>query len=1004
MGVELYEHNKEAYDKVLEHFKTSNKTCVIHPTGTGKSFISLKFLYDNRDKKCLFMAPTDAIVNQIKTHIEESGLTLNDFPNLEFCLYASSRKIKDNKYDYIVFDEFHRIGADIWGSNVKELLDNNKDTKVLGVTATPVRYLDDGRDMSIEIFDGDIASHLTLAEAIVKRILPAPNYIGSIISFQNKIDKIQKQIDNYINRTEANKYQKLLDKAIKMLENSEGLPEIFDKNIQNKNGKFIVFCRNYDHMIEMEENCKDWFKKVNPNIEISDVYCDRGSRINQKSIKKFEDNNSDSLKLLFSIDMLNEGLHVKDIDGVIMFRPTESPIIYLQQLGRALSVGHNEHPLVFDIVNNYSSLDYIRNLKNEVEKLINDILIENPDYEDADELYEILDTFKIMEQNQNIIRILERLENETFFSWDSWYELAKAYYEHHNNLDVPIHFRTLNGYEYDESGINLGIWIRNQRNVKNGHSDYKLTEEKIKKLEDICMIWEPFEYQWNIMYNLAKIYYEHHGNLLIPNHFKTINGYEYDEQGVNLGTWIRYQRYIKKSKIDYKLTEEKIKKLEDIRMIWEPLEYQWNIMYNLAKEYYKYHGNLLIHREFKTLNGYEYDEQGVNLGKWIMLQKLAFNGVGNKKLKSERIKLLNEIGMQWDKSFDIKWLNMYNLSKIYYDHYGNLLVPTNFKTINGYEYDEQGLSLGIWIGNQRRKNNKNKLTDDKVNLLNEIKMVWEPYEYNWNMTYFLAKIYYEHYGNLLVPKNFKTINGYEFNEQGLNLESWINRQKTAFYNGELSIEKEELLKLIGVNFEDKRHLVWLDKYEEAKTYYEKHGNLDVPFSYVTPTGFKLGYWISKQKELFNNGKLSENRIELLKKIGITFEDKREDIFFKRYEEAKKYYEEHGDLNVPQKYITKTGFKLGYWLSNIKRAYVGKGTSKITSDYIKVFENIKMIWFINDIDNKLQKEEITEKNKLIKQKEILNRFYSLLCKYDEDTLPSKDEINKEFVYQLNRKKK
>ena len=845
MDIKLYDHNKEAYEKVRKHFENSNKTCVIHPTGTGKSFISLKFLFDNKDKKCLFMAPTDAIVQQIKTHIEDLGLTLDDFPNLEFCLYASGEKVKNNKYDYIVFDEFHRIGADVWGSNVNELLENNKDAKILGVSATPIRYLDDNRDMSKEIFNGDVASHLTLAEAIVKKILPTPNYIGSIISLQSDIDKIQKQIDNYVNKEEAKEYQKILDKAKKMLENSDGLDVIFNKHIQNKNGKFIVFCRNYDHMIEMEEKCKDWFKKVNPNIEISDVYANRGKEINKSSIKTFEENNNDSIKLLFSIEMLNEGLHVKDIDGVIMFRPTESPIIYLQQLGRALSVGHNKHPLVFDIVNNFSSLDYIRNLKIEVEKLINDILIENPDYDDADELYEILDTFNIIEQNQNIIRILERLENETFFSWDSWYELAKAYYEHQGDLLVPHNFRTLNGYKYDENGVNLGKWISNQRNAKKGYADYVLSEDKIKKLEEIEMIWEPYEYQFDKFFELATSYFNYYGNLKVPGKFKTINGYKYDENGDNLGQWIARLRKEKKYNYEQKLSEDKIKKLENIGMVWNLREYQWNTMYELSKAYYNY--------------------------------------------------------------------------------YGNLLISTDYKTINGYEYDENGLCLGIWINNQRRKKRNNNLNEEKKIKLENIGMSW-------------------------------------------------NHKESK----------------------------WFVKYKEAKEYYDEHGNLLVPEGYITSTGFRLDSWLARQRKKCENKTISKEKIELLEAIGMQIKkiDKMKE-WLKKYKEAKEYYDENGNLKVTQRYVTSTGFKLGTWIKNCKCAYQGKGNNMITYEYIRLLESLDIKWFDDKKDDELQKEEITEKNKLIKQREILNRFYSLLCKYDETELPSKEELNKKFIKQLNR---
>ena len=839
MDIKLYEHNKEAYENVKKHLENSNKTCVIHPTGTGKSFISLKFLFDNKDKKCLFMAPTDAIVEQIKTHIIDSGLTMDDFPNLEFCLYASADKIKENKYDYIVFDEFHRIGADIWGSNVKTLIDNNKNSKILGVSATPIRYLDDNRNMADEIFDNDIASHLTLAEAIVKKILPTPNYIGSIISLQSDIDKIQKQIDNYVNKEEAKEYQKILDKAKKMLENSDGLDEIFNKNIQNKNGKFIVFCRNYDHMIEMEEKCKEWFKKVNSNIEISDVYANRGKEINKSSIKTFEENNNDALKLLFSIEMLNEGLHVKDIDGVVMFRPTESPIIYLQQLGRALSVGHNKHPLVFDIVNNFSSLDYIRNLKIEVEELINDILIENPDYEDVDELYEILDTFNIIEQNQNIIRILERLENETFFSWDSWYELAKAYYERYGNLLVPHRFKTLNGIDYDNNGVNLGQWLINNRQALKGKSTMKLNEEQIKLLDNIDMIWNVYDYNWLKNYEEAKTYYEEYGDLEVPHNYVT-------PTGLKLGLWVRTQR-----------------------------------------------------KEIKF----------------------------NEDYPKERIELLKKIKIRLENLDKLEWFDWYNVAKKYYEEYGDLDVPKRYIT-------SDGLKLGLWVINQRQtyhgKGENKPLTDEQIRLLKEIGMRFEYLDLN-----------------------------------------------------------------------DK----WMKKYKEAKEYYEIHGDLEVPCDYITSTGFKLGKWILYMRQA-NKGNvtsiLTDEQKMLLEKLDMRFEniDLMEE-WMKKYKEAKEYYEKYKKLNMSQRYVTSTGFYLGNWIAKQRVAYKGNNRTKITYEQIKLLEQIDMLWFSDKTDDKLQKEEITDNNKLKKQKEILNRFYSLLCKYDDNELPSKEELNKRYIKQLNR---
>ena len=575
--IELYKHNKIAYEKIQKHLETSNRTCVIHPTGSGKSFLSLKFLFDNRNKKCLFMCPTDAIVDQVKRHIEDEGLTLEDFPNLDFCLYASANKVSKNQYDAIVFDEFHRIGADEWGKNINELLDNNPDSKVLGVSATPIRYLDDNRDMSEEIFNKDIASEITLAEAMLKGILPTPTYISALYSFGEDIKEIEEKIKKYKDKTRIKKLEYLLEQAKRKIENSDGLEDVFSKNITNKNGKFIVFCRNIEHMNKMEEKCLQWFKKTNPNIEISDVHSKKGKALNQYYIDFFENNEKKTLKLLFSVEMLNEGLHVKNIDGVIMFRPTSSPIIYMQQLGRALSVGHNSHPLVFDIVNNSSSLESILNVKKEINDLIIKIIRDredgidfHTDYDDNDKLLNILERFKIIEEKKELVDLLNDIKENATYTWYDWFELAKAYYEHYNNLEIPVRFKTKNGYEEDENGVSLGRWIKTQRKAYKGIGHRKLTKEQIELLNQIGMRWANVDnmQEWMEKYNLAKSYYEHNNNLEIPQRFKTKNGYEEDENGVSLGRWISNQRRAYKGMGASKITKEQIELLEKIGIIW----------------------------------------------------------------------------------------------------------------------------------------------------------------------------------------------------------------------------------------------------------------------------------------------------------------------------------------------------------------------------------------------------------------------------------------------------
>ena len=670
MNVDLYKHNKTAYESVLEHLEHSNRTCVIHPTGSGKSFISLKWLYDNRDKKSLFLCPTKAIKNQLVNHIKNCGGSLDDFPNLTLELYSNVKDdFMNNNYDCIVLDEFHRTGAEVWGRNLNTLLDNNPNAKILGVSATPIRYLDDNRNMAEELFNNDIASEITLAQAIARKILPAPTYINAIYSFNEDIERIEEKVKKYKKSKEKEELEKRLKEAKQMLEKADGLPEIFEKHMSNKKGKYIVFCKNKEHMLQMKEEIQKWVKNINNNITTSEVFYENGDDLNKYTIDYFENNRDNSLKFLFSIEMLNEGLHVNDIDGVVMLRPTDSPIIYMQQLGRALSVGHNNHPLVFDIVNNINTLNNVYELKEEVIKELNNN-IEMSDEEKDD----ILESFKVIDEIKDLTEVLTSLDLDSSFTWDDWYKLAKKYYDYYGNLEVKDTFRTFNGYEEVtpddpeyENAIALGRWIRNQRNTYKGiGKSKKLTKEQIKLLEDIGIRWENIDRMdnWMSKYELAKAYYEHHGDLEIKGAFKTINGYEEVtpddpeyENAIALGRWIVNQRASYNGNGHGKITEEQIKLLEDIGMRWENNydEIKWMTTYKLAKAYYEYHGNLNIKDGFKTINGYEevmsndpnYNE-AVSLKAWLKNQKDAYKGVGQgKKLTYEQVKLLEDLEINW---------------------------------------------------------------------------------------------------------------------------------------------------------------------------------------------------------------------------------------------------------------------------------------------------------------------------------------------------------------------
>ena len=289
VALRLFEHNEKAYRAAVRMMEQYGKAAIVHPTGTGKSYIAFKLIEDNPEKVVIWLSPSKYI---FKTQLESLKRNDPDFPlaNIHFytyakrmcCTQAQLDEIAAQKPAYIILDEFHRAGAECWGESTVALLKLCPDAKFLGLTATNIRYLDNNRDMAEELFDSRVASNMTLGEAVVMGILPAPKYVTTVYQYQKALAKYQARVDNLRTPGIQDVNQKYLDALRRALEQADGLDKVF-----------------------------------------ADFKTDTGDR----------------LKLLFCIDMLNEGVHVEGISGVILFRPTISPIIYKQQIARLDSIG-----------------------------------------------------------------------------------------------------------------------------------------------------------------------------------------------------------------------------------------------------------------------------------------------------------------------------------------------------------------------------------------------------------------------------------------------------------------------------------------------------------------------------------------------------------------------------------------------------------------------------------------------------------------------------------------
>ncbi|WP_295267913.1 Helicase associated domain protein [uncultured Catenibacterium sp.] len=841
--INLYSHNQKAYELVVTMLEDTKKAAIVHPTGTGKSFIAFKLCEDHPDKTICWLSPSEYIFS---TQLENLYQATNGYKphNIVFFTYAklmgmSKEAIQAIHPDYIILDEYHRAGATFWQKGVEQLLFTYADVPVLGLSATNIRYLDSQRDMAQELFDGNIASQMSLGEAIVRGILNPPKYVLSMYYYQNTLEKYEIRVKKTKSKVVRDQAEKYLDELKRALENADGLDEIFNKHMSDPHGKYIVFCSNKEHMDQMMKHT-EWFSKVDKEPHMYSVYSsDPGA---DKAFKDFkEDTDNNHLRLLYCIDALNEGIHVDDISGVILLRPTVSPIVYKQQIGRALSASKKTNAVIFDIVLNIENLYSIDSVKEEME-------VATSYYRSLGESEEIInEKFKIIDEVRNCRELFEKLNDTLTATWDMYYACAKEYFKENRNLEVPARFITEEGYA-------LGSWISNQRAIRKGTTNGRLTEVQIHKLDSIGMIWESYnDLNWSKNYCAAKQYYEEHGNLEVPSRYIT-------EDGISLGNWISSVRKWYSSGVHKKyLQRNRIKLLEDIGMIWRTSDYFWEQNFMLAKAYYKEHGDLDIPSNYTT-------KDGIQLGSWLGRQRKLYNRTGKGALLTEsQINRLESIGMHWTSRVDHIWEKGFIEARNYKEKYGNLDVPVKYKSENDF-------SLGQWIQRQRKVYKQKKISNERIDRLTAIGMNWNPDQ--WESRFDLAKQYYEEHGNINISQK-EVI-------QGVWLGKWIVSQKKAMDSGKLTDHQVQMLKTLPMEEVGRKDNRWWAMYEEAKKYYLKFGNLNIPKDYLTSDGKRLSDWIIRQRRSLKMGKMTSEHKKLLADIGFP-EDLEKELEYKKLE-------------------------------------------------------------------------------------------------------------------------
>ena len=274
-----------------------------------------------------------------------------------------------------------------------------------------------------------------------------------------------------------------------------------------------------------------------------------------------------------------------------------------------------------------------------------------------------------------------------------------------------------------------------------------------------------------------------------------------------------------------------------------------------AEKYYLENGNLLVERDYLTVDGFR-------LGRWIERQRAVYNGITGGNQNDVQIKMLENIGMVWKLENRYSWDDWIQKATAYYEQYGDLAVPKSYIT-------EDGFALGNWIGETRKKFSKDKLRDFQIEQLDKIGMIWSfGTRRSFSEWYKDALDYYFENGDLLVTTFYTT-------ENGDRLGQWISiqRAKHAGREGLCPLTEKEIALLDTIDMvwdiRDVRDSQWDLIYHDVLCYKETFGKLPLwPMNIKASNGVLMPRWISYQRKMLQNDKLPDEKVKKLSLIGI----------------------------------------------------------------------------------------------------------------------------------------
>lgn len=742
MSILVDDSNKTACRAAEAGLQQKNCAALVRPAGTGKGCIVWELLDAHPEMRVLWVVSCAARLELRRALTKRLGRTLGGRVRLMSCEQLAVQNalgwvaLAEFRPGLLVLDGWREMSAKDWTDCVQPLFRLCPGAKLLAL-GEPDAPGDSCRAAEEMLADA-IVEPLALGGAMAEGLLPMPaSYTALLWPLEDAMARLRAEVKNLhlpsCPDPNAEKYQ-ALSLAVEKLPPVE---QLLAQWLPDAAGRCLVLCEDDAAAAQTAEQTEKLFGA--------------GTHI-YKDAEGFAADEAATLRLLVCANGPAVQSPLAGISGVVLVRRSAGPAAYRQMLARALAACGSVP--VAELSAAFEALTCVQQLRKECSAAG-------------------AEAFPLEEPLSACRRAYRQLRRALDSDWERYYAAAVQYYLENHTLEIPVKYVT-------PDGMALGVWLGSQRAA---YKEGVLTDAQIEKLEALGVDWtNRNDRKWQTAYEAAVKYHAAHGNLDVPTEYV-------DEDGILLGKWVSRQRYAWQNpeRSSARVTPERKALLDELGMNWEKTD-SWQHRYELAVEYKKEHGSLAVPAQYRT-------EDGIWLGSWLSRQKQMLRE--GKKLSAARRAALKEL-FKGEKgrrlsapvppAYSVReqnWLDNYQSARLYAEKKGSLLVPAGY-------VDENGFRLGVWISNLRAARKARpgsfQVTPEHIALLDAIGMQWDAREAKWAGAFRRAEEYCAAHGNLLVPVNYKT-------EDGFCLGDWVRRMRENYACAEKKLTAERIAKL-----------------------------------------------------------------------------------------------------------------------------------------------------------------------------------------------------------------